>query len=186
MERFFTSDHHHFHRNIIKYSGRPWTFEEQTEELIRRWNRTVNSGDHVYHLGDFAFGGPKRQARVEDIIRQLNGHIHFIRGNHCHKRMWRMIEQNQLDNVVWVKDYAEIRVGEQNIVLCHYALRHWNKMHYGSWNLHGHSHGSLPPIGKQLDVGIDNHPDFQLFSYDEVKEHMETQETVNVDHHANL
>ena len=45
----------------------------------------------------------------------------------------------------------------QVIVLCHYALRVWDRAHYGSWHLYGHSHGQLPSLGLSLDVGVDCH-----------------------------
>lgn len=186
MSVFFTSDHHHFHKNIIHYSNRPWAFEDQTDELIRRWNSKVGVMDDVYHLGDFAFGGIKREERIVEILNSLNGCIHLILGNHDHKNLWRRIEDRNIPHIEWIKDYAEIKVYGQHIMLSHYAMRVWNKMHFGAWQLYGHSHGSLPPIGKQLDVGIDAHPDFQVFSYDEVKAHMDNQEIVYADHHANL
>lgn len=182
-EAFFTSDLHFFHKNIIEYSGRPWSHEDQTEELITRWNDKVGVMDDVYHLGDFAFTGPKKIDKVVEIINQLNGRIHFIRGNHCHSTLWRRIEDLNIPHIEWIKDFAEIKIQRQKIVLCHYALRHWNNSHYGSWNLHGHSHGSLPAIGKQLDVGIDNHPDFQVYSMDEVRDYMADREIYVADHH---
>jgi hypothetical protein len=32
----------------------------------------------------------------------------------------------------------------QPIVLCHYAMRVWNRSHHGAWHLYGHSRGNLP------------------------------------------
>lgn len=183
MATLFTSDLHFFHRNIVQYSGRPWTFEDQTIELIERWNNKVGLLDDVYHLGDFAFANAKQTNKVIDIIKQLNGVIRFIRGNHCHTRMWETIEQANMAHVEWVKDYAEIKVDGQKIILCHYPFEVWNGSHHGSWHLHGHCHGSLPAVGKRLDVGIDNHPNFEVFSYEEVAEHMARQEIVVKDHH---
>lgn len=181
---YFTSDLHFGHKNVIEFCNRPWTFEEQDEEIIERWNKKVGVMDPVYHLGDFTFKGPKHVDYVVSLINQLNGRIHFIRGNHCDLRLWRLIEDMNIPHIEWIKDYAEIKVGRQKIILSHYAFRHWNNMHHGSWQLHGHSHGSLPPVGKQLDVGIDNHPDFQIFSLDDVRDHMAQQEFVENDHHT--
>lgn len=181
---WFTSDHHHFHKNIIKYSNRPWTFEEQTDKLIETWNSQVGILDDVYHLGDFAFAGIKKFDKVVDILNQLNGRIHLILGNHDYPNLWRRIEDANIPHIEWIERYKEIKVEGQRITLCHYALRHWNQMHYGAWNLHGHSHGSLPPIGKQLDVGIDSHPDFKLYSLDEIRDHMDRQEIFVADHHT--
>jgi calcineurin-like phosphoesterase family protein len=35
-------------------------------------------------------------------------------------------------------------------------MRAWNKSHFNAWQLYGHSHGTLNPLGKQYDVGVDN------------------------------
>jgi calcineurin-like phosphoesterase family protein len=62
---------------------------------------------------------------------------------------------------------------KQLIVLHHYAQRVWNKSHYGSWHLYGHSHNKLPEIPGNLsfDIGVDGHQ-YQAWSYEEVKEKM--------------
>lgn len=182
-QMFFTSDHHHGHRNIIEYSNRPWSFEDQTEELIKRWNDRVGVMDDVYHLGDFSFKGPKHEDEVVEIINQLNGCIHFIRGNHDHKTLWKRIEDRNIPHVEWIKDYAEIKVNHRKVVLCHYAMRVWNNMHHGAYMLYGHSHGSLPGIGKSMDVGIDAHPEFQVYSWDEIDELLKQREVFSADHH---
>jgi calcineurin-like phosphoesterase family protein len=35
-------------------------------------------------------------------------------------------------------------------------MRVWPRSHHNSWQLYGHSHGKLLPIGKQWDIGVDN------------------------------
>ena len=76
---FFTSDHHFYHTNIIKYCNRPFqSVEEMNEEMVKRWNSVVNPGDTVYYLGDFSLA--KRP--VEVFVPRLNGEKHFIMGNH--------------------------------------------------------------------------------------------------------
>ena len=40
---------------------------------------------------------------------------------------------------------------------------------YNSWQLYGHSHGKLAPIGKQWDVGIDNN-DLYSVSFNKIRE----------------
>ena len=50
--RFFTSDTHFGHANVIKFDNRPFAnIEEHDEELVRRWNAVVKPGDVVCHLG---------------------------------------------------------------------------------------------------------------------------------------
>ena len=47
---FFTSDHHFGHKNVIKYSERPFqSVEEMDEMLIQRWNEKIGIEDEVYH-----------------------------------------------------------------------------------------------------------------------------------------
>jgi len=46
-------------------------------------------------------------------------------------------------------------------------MRVWNKSHYNTWQLYGHSHGKLAPVGKQYDVGIDNN-DFAPISIEDL------------------
>ena len=51
---YFSSDHHFFHANVIRYCNRPFgSVQEMNEALILNWNKTVTNDDIVYHLGDF-------------------------------------------------------------------------------------------------------------------------------------
>ena len=51
--------------------------------------------------------------------------------------------------------YVELELEGAQLVLCHYPFRSWNRMARGAINLHGHSHGRLNRIPRQLDVGVD-------------------------------
>jgi len=104
MEVYFTSDTHFSHPNIIGYCDRPfhkegdyfidkehhriiWKSDEvkekdgnwMDEELIKRWNETVNPEDIVYHIGDFGF---LNSEEYNNYLNKLNGHIVMICGNH--------------------------------------------------------------------------------------------------------
>jgi calcineurin-like phosphoesterase family protein len=53
--------------------------------------------------------------------------------------------------------------------------------------LYGHSHGSLPPFGKSVDVGVDCKEiteDYRPVTADEVLTYMSKREFVAVDHHG--
>ena len=176
-EVFFTADTHFGHRNIIAYANRPFaSVEEMDEVLIERWNERVRPHDVVYHLGDFSL---TRGPRTGEILRQLNGEIHIVWGNH--DRAAYAIRERFAS----CHDYLQITVEGQFVVCFHYALRVWNKSHRGSWQLYGHSHGTLPddPHARSMDVGVDCN-DFYPFSYDEVAQHMTTKEYRPVDCHT--
>ena len=54
-----------------------------------------------------------------------------------------------------MQHYAELEVEGTWLILCHYPLRTWNRIGRGALNLHGHSHGRLAPLPRQVDVGVD-------------------------------
>lgn len=171
---------HFGHAKIIEYSKRPFAdVIEMREAFITNYNSVVKPGDLVYHLGDFAFTKPDEAAK---ILKRLNGQKYLLFGNHD-KRLRK--EPEFLKHWIWAKDFAEIKVGDQKIVLCHYAMLTWNQSHRGSWNLHGHSHGSLPPdkFANRLDVGVDCW-NYYPVSFDEVKKVMDTKEFKPLDHHG--
>lgn len=156
---YFTSDLHFDHANIIKYCNRPFNnVEEMNYKLIENWNSVVNHNDTVYVIGDFCMS-----SRSKKYLSQLNGRKILILGNHD--------KQASLSHG-WaeIHNYLEITYNKQFIVMCHYAFKVWNRSHYGSWNIYGHSHGSLPddPYALAIDVGIDCH-NYTPVSFDEVK-----------------
>ncbi|WP_262267268.1 MULTISPECIES: metallophosphoesterase family protein [Microvirga] len=163
MTIFYTSDTHFRHKAVLHFDRRPFiTAEEMEEEIIRRWNQRVRPTDTVWHLGDFVWGKGQHAAA---ILGRLNGQKHFVWGNHDHSTVKRLPE--------WVSSqaYAEIRDGQDFVVLSHYGHRVWNKAHYGAFHLYGHSHGSLPPQGRSHDVGT-NVWDYRPVTLPEVKERL--------------
>lgn len=182
----FISDTHWGHANIIRYSKRPFSsVEEMNQKLIENWNARVAPEDTVYHLGDFAFMKYEQFLR---ILARLNGKKHVIRGNHdklISSNRHDLLKSGALDSI---QDYLELRLpGTPMIVLFHYGQRVWNKSHHGSIHLYGHSHGSLPPYGKSVDVGVDSKEitdEYRPVSLDEVLRYMEKRDKAVVDHHG--
>jgi len=182
---WFISDTHFGHTNILKYCNRPFkNIKEHDETLIANWNSAVGLQDLVYHLGDFGFGSKRRMIQ---ILKSLNGIIYFIKGNHD-----KSVKKAEVSAYFqWMKDYYELPIKDEEmgvkhkIVLCHYAFEVWNKKHFGSWCLHGHSHGTLPSADYQvrLDVGVDVH-DYTPISYQKVKEIMTKKVFKPLDHHG--
>lgn len=163
MTVWFTGDTHFDHTNIIKYCNRPFkNVDEMNETIIERWNSKVNSYDDVYHVGDFAF----RRESFEKFYPSLKGKIHLIRGNHDPGyHVIRDIIGNYLPDIL------ELKINGFNLVLCHYAMRVWNRSHYGSINLYGHSHGTIAPTSQSCDVGVDCW-DFYPVTLSEIRDRM--------------
>ena len=79
-KKFYISDLHFGHKNVLGFDNRPFTsVEEMNEELIRRWNSVVSDGDIVYVLGDMFWMKPND---AMPIIDRLNGQIFLVKGNH--------------------------------------------------------------------------------------------------------
>jgi calcineurin-like phosphoesterase family protein len=64
-------------------------------------------------------------------------------------------------------------IEEVYVVACHYAMKVWPRSHYNSWQLFDHSHGTLEPIGKQWDVGVDDN-NLSPVSFEELRAVMRT------------
>ena len=189
MKTFFSADHHFGHKNILKYADRPFSsVQEMNAELIKRHNSVVSPNDSVYFVGDFAFMQPHQ---IVNILRQMNGRKYFIPGNHD-KSMNDASVKSEFERFYPFDSHPKIRVqddtiekGYQEIVLCHFAMRVWDKSHHGVWNLYGHSHGSLDddPNALAIDVGVDVF-DFYPVEYQEVKKIMAKKTWKPIDHHG--
>ena len=181
---FFTSDHHFGHRNIIKYSKRPFRgVREMTDVMVQRWNEVVGPNDLVYHLGDFTLDGAEF-ARA--IFLRLLGEIKVL-GNHWHHDYrWlpegfgptdmvsasgHAVEIVPPMVVLNIPEYGDGRY-PKGLALCHYPLSSWDRRHHGAWHLHGHSHGAHTNGGLSFDVGVDC-TDFRPLSLEEVAARME-------------
>lgn len=184
---WFTADTHFGHKNIIKYCDRPFKdVVEMNAMMIEKWNAKVGKDDIVFHIGDFAFIKDKP---LLDLIHNLNGKIILIPGNHDdvdnYANIIHKIAPNKFDVATELFE-VNILVEDEKLrfVLCHYALRVWNKSHYGAIHLYGHSHGTLPddPTARSMDVGADCHG-YAPISLDDVLLTMYKKVFKPVDHH---
>jgi calcineurin-like phosphoesterase family protein len=157
MQTYFTSDTHFDHKNIIQYCDRPFkNIDEMNVTIVEKWNSIVTNNDTVYHLGDFTLGDIRHFTKW---VSQLNGNIKILPGSHDHLWLKDFVESDKVQVVMPLVsvEFHEIMMGEypQVIVLCHYSMQVWDRSHYGSWHLFGHSHGTLKGIGLSFDVGVD-------------------------------
>jgi calcineurin-like phosphoesterase family protein len=148
MALFFTADHHFGHGGARGLFRRPFaSVAEMDEAMVARWNEVVAADDEVWHLGDFAVR--QSAARTGELLESLAGTKHLLVGNNDGP------VTTGLAGWASVQHYAELEEGGTFLVLCHYPLRSWHRMSRGALNLHGHSHGRLAPLPRQVDVGVD-------------------------------
>ncbi|HME52611.1 MAG TPA: phosphoesterase [Candidatus Lokiarchaeia archaeon] len=163
---WFTADFHLTHANIIKYCKRPFiSVEEMDSTLLDNLASQVKPGDQLYYLGDLSFKADAANVFFE-LMKGVN--IHFITGNHDSKAVISLARRHCAS----VTSLQDIEIDGQAITLCHYAMRVWNGSHFNAWQLYGHSHGTLPSVGKQHDVGVDAN-DFFPVALDGIKRIME-------------
>lgn len=160
---YFTADQHLGHANIIKYCQRPFhSIEQMDKTILDNTFDTLKKGDTLYCLGDLTFRDTIAQEFLRKLI-QIGVGLVYLRGNHDSKIM-RVFYPLKIP----VDSLKTCNFDNQVVVLCHFAMRIWDRSHYGSWHLYGHSHGTLPPLGKSYDVGVDNN-NFAPVSWEQIK-----------------
>lgn len=176
--RFYTSDHHFNHVNVILYCNRPFkTVEEMNFEMVRRWNAIVRPEDEVWVLGDFTMNFPS----AEQFFPLLQGSIHLVAGNHdkCHpaaqkgrkEKQALMTDQYLKLGFKSVQTSASHRIGKTDVLLHHFPYRgegdpnarqeyverytEHRPINRGQWLLHGHVHHHWKFKGRGINVGVD-------------------------------
>jgi calcineurin-like phosphoesterase family protein len=152
---FVTGDTHFSHKNICKYTNRPFeSITDMNKKLIDNWNDVINPNDTVYHLGDFMFC--KTLDDILNILLFLNGHIYLIPGTHD-SELIKILQRLQIAH-----QYIDIKLPIHNIhhnnnyiVMSHCPFETWERAHYGSIHLHAHCHGMSKMRKNRLDVGVD-------------------------------
>ena len=133
--KFYISDWHYGHSNILAFDNRPFlSVEEMNEALVQRWNDVVKPGDIVYVLGDM-FWCKARDAIP--VLQKLNGEKFLIKGNHDRMHGTKFNKQ-----FVKITEYLEVEDNGRNIVLCHYPIPCFKNHYYGWYHLYGHVHNT--------------------------------------------
>lgn len=154
---YITSDLHFNDRNIIDYSNRPFdSVEEMNKTLVNNWNSVVSSKDTVYVLGDF-FNGP--QSQIKNILKQLNGEIILVRGNHDTKAS--LLIYSSLG--ITIQDIAFLEYKGRFFVMCHFPhnskelISMVKDSHSEVIWLYGHIHYNAPKgyVDGTYHVGVD-------------------------------
>ena len=182
---FFTSDTHFGHSKIIDYCKRPFSsIEEHDKTLIQNWNNVVGQDDTVFHLGDFAYGNSQF---VSNIIKQLNGNIILIKGNHDLRNMNPTL-YNIFSDAVY---QARILIDKQTVYLNHfpflcfehgdinlykdnYSIQLFDHVHSGPLTSSEDASRLNILLPTQYDVGVDNN-NFTPISWIDVKNKIKQQ-----------
>lgn len=168
---YLTADEHYGHRNIISYCGRPFRdTDEMREAMIARHNAKIGTRDALtIHVGDM-FWNSMTDGEAMQILQRLNGRHAIVYGNHDEVIERSALLRERFDFVIGRNKDSGVKSiyhNQTKIVLCHYAMRVWDRSHKGSWMLYGHSHNELPVVGKSFDIGVDGH-NFEPWSLEEV------------------
>ena len=174
--RFFISDTHFGHANIIRYCDRPFsTAEDMDKAMIDRWNELVTDCDEVFFIGDFSL--TLSAERTAEILHELRGTKHLILGNHDDRRSKGFWSKH----FATVEDTRRVLIAPVNrsVTLHHYPMR-------GSEAprllIHGHSHHTRPLLStcestRQLRINVSVEGlDYTPISEDRISEFIEQHE----------
>lgn len=208
MKYYWTADTHFDHGNIMKYCNRlglsdfelkglererqdnrfklrvsQESIDIMNEYLLDGINSKVGRDDVLIHNGDFCLNGKVQYFRSKIKCRN----VYLIWGNHDRRKDFYNLFSGTYDMYT-------LRVNNQEIVNCHYALAIWNKMHRGAIHCYGHSHSqaeeklnTLFPERRSMDVGVDNAykilGKYAPFSFDEIMDLIGNRKGSYSDHH---
>lgn len=139
---WFTSDLHFNHDREFIWSPRGFTScEEMNTTELANWNRLIKPDDDVYVLGDFFLG--QDVEFVVDTLRQLNGLIHLVVGNH--DTLAKLAIYHNALNVVEVKEAIFFEYKGRKFHLSHYptiTAGLSDDPNKAIFNLFGHTHSN--------------------------------------------
>jgi calcineurin-like phosphoesterase family protein len=182
---WFSSDFHFDHSNLVSNVSK-WVDKSacrnfdsvwhHNKTLLENINRVVMEDDILYFLGDFSFNGHINIKKYRNLINCKT--IYCIAGNHDknllkHKEYIELFTSVGLSNTVYIEDYT--------VLISHRAINNWNicsKDNDKYIHLYGHSHGNYQEVGLSMDVGVDTHPEFRPYSFDEIKEFIEKRKLI--------
>jgi calcineurin-like phosphoesterase family protein len=127
------ADTHYFHANIGQYCDRPEGWQDVIGE---NWNRFIQPGDTVFHLGDLALG---KKEDAQALIPLLNGKLYLMRGNHDRRgqAFYDML------GITLVPDPYQVTYSKKlRLVFSHRPIV---PLEPGVLNLHGHIHNNPAP-----------------------------------------
>lgn len=173
-DKWFISDTHFFHTNILKFTGDDGrrirqfnSLEEMHEYQIQSWNAVVKDQDYVYHLGDVTF---QYHAGFNELMSRLKGRKRLIIGNH--DKIWNPNLQRWFEKAFLWHGFKEHNFTATHMPALLDGLRD------GYYNVHGHTHQNNKDNPRYINVScevLDHTP----INIEELSERIKKLEHVN-------
>jgi calcineurin-like phosphoesterase family protein len=144
-QTWLVSDTHFCHANIAEYCSRPDGWQDL---IMENWNRFIQPGDTVFHLGDLALG---KKENLESLAPLLKGNLYLMRGNHDRrsKAFYDSLEIKLVKDPFWLEHSSGLK-----LIFSHRPIV---PLLQGVLNLHGHIHNSpAPELGpRHINLSIE-------------------------------
>ena len=131
--RYFISDLHMDHKNVINFERTQFTtIEEHNIYIVNFFNQLIKKlkpSDEVWNLGDF---GSPDYLYLSDMIRNIGAKSIFLYGNHDEQANLSLFQQH-FDEVYLYPVYLS-----QKLVVSHFPVAVYDD----TINIHGHTHSS--------------------------------------------
>lgn len=160
---YLSSDLHFFHDRGFLYIPRGFLCVENMNEIIvENFKDDINPEDEVYILGDLLLGGSENMSAGLELIREIPGKLHLVRGNHDTDKRWEAY--SKLPNVVEQQNAIYLKYKKYHFYMSHYPTLTGNlekeSLHQCTINLYGHTHQQTnfyQDIPYMYHVGVDSH-----------------------------
>ena len=172
MGRWWTSDHHFGHENIIRYCTRPFAnADAMNRTMVDRWNDVVSDGDEVWIIGDLVLG--QLTVNLSAHVWRLKGRKILVPGNHdacwqgqkkSRRQVTAYLDLGGISRIV--DDPPPVVLAGQEVQINHFPYEpgipgqpvkfaQWRPKDNGGWLLCGHIHEKWRQDRKQINVGVD-------------------------------
>lgn len=145
MKIYLVSDWHFNHNKSFIFEPRGFiNIQSMNEAIIKNHNQVVTQEDVVYCLGDCILGNNEEGI---NCLKQLNGNLHIIRGNHCTAQ--RISLYKDCPNIIDIQNSLYLHYNDYHFYLTHYPTLTSNfdfdkPLKARLINLCGHSHIQNP------------------------------------------
>ena len=154
--KYFTSDWHLGHKNIIKYSNRPFaTVNEMDDTIIENMISLLKKDDELYYLGDL-YWDKHSFWKFYNHFPKNECKFYWVIGNHDRHQI---SYHQQKHHFTEIRDIIETKIQDHHVVCCHYPMTTWNRSHHGAWHLFGHHH-----VASHGTAELDQHITGKMFN----------------------